>query len=66
MTIKLGLLIATILRARLVIGPSADHLMDNPTDGAALLIAGAVFNVAALVISTALSVYRPGKRRVRR
>ena len=64
--IKLGLLIATILSGALVIGPGADHLMDNPTDGAALLIAGAVFNVAALVISTALSVYKPGRQRIRR
>ena len=65
-TIKLGLLIATILSGALVIGPSADHLMDHPTDGAALLIAGAAFNVAALVISTGLSVYKPGKQRIRR
>jgi hypothetical protein len=62
-TIKLGLLIATILSGALVIGPSADRLMDDPTGSATVLIAGAVFNVAALVTSTALSVYRPGKRR---
>jgi len=62
-TIKLGLLIATILSGALVIGPNADRLMDDPTGSAALLTAGAVFNVAALATSTALSIYRPGKQR---
>ena len=65
-TIKFGLLIATILSGALVIGPSADRLIDDPSGSAAVLVAGAVFNVAALAISTALSVYRPGKQRVRR
>ena len=62
-TIKFGLLIATILCGALLIGPSADRLIDSPTDSAAALIAGAAFNVAALVTATALSIYRPGRWR---
>ncbi len=65
-TMKLGLLVATILSGALVIGPGADRLVDDPTGSAAALLAGAAFNVAALITSTALSVLRPGRPRVRR
>ncbi|MDP2712722.1 MAG: hypothetical protein Q8O56_16040 [Solirubrobacteraceae bacterium] len=65
-TTKLGLLVAAILSGALLIGPNADRLIHDPSGAAAPLILGAAFNVAALAVSTALSVYRPGKRSRRR
>jgi hypothetical protein len=65
-TIKLGLLVATILSGALLIGPSAGRLMDDPAGSVVVLVGAAGFNVVALVTSTALSVYRPGRQRVRR
>lgn len=65
-TAKLGLLVATIASGALLIGPSADRLMNDAAGGGATqLILGASLNVTALAIATILSVYRPGKQRRR-
>jgi hypothetical protein len=62
-TAKLVLLVLSILMGALVIGSSAHELAADPAGGATTLIAGASVNVMALLTSTILSVYKPGRRR---
>jgi len=61
---KLALLVTVILSGALLIGTSARRMVDGD-GGGTLLIAAASYNVAALLTSTALSVYKPGRRRRR-
>ncbi len=69
---KLGLLVAVILTGALVVGPAEEVLASASTTASAreaaedrTLIA-LVLQVAALALSTGLSVFKPGRRRVRR
>jgi hypothetical protein len=59
---KLALLVTTILSGALLIGTSADRMVSGE-GGGGLLIAAASYNVAALLTSTVLSIYKPGRRR---
>jgi hypothetical protein len=61
---KLALLVTTILSGALLIGTSAERMVSGE-GGGELLIAAASYNVAALLTSTVLSIYKPGRRRRR-
>ena len=62
---KLALLVTVILSGALLIGAGAERMIDGE-GGGGLLIAAASYNVCALLTSTVLSVYKPGRRRPRR
>ncbi len=62
-TIKLGLIVTVILVGATVLGPSVDAMRDGDGDVAGRIVAGAAWNVAALLVATGLSVYRPGRAR---
>ncbi len=64
-TIKLGLIVTVILVGATVLGPSVDTMRDGDGDVAGRIVAGAAWNVAALLVATGLSVYRPGRARRR-
>jgi predicted integral membrane protein DUF2269 len=65
-TAKLMLLLSVILVGALVIGPATNEMRDGNGDAEAVLIAAAAWDVLALTVATALSVYKPGRRRERR
>jgi uncharacterized membrane protein len=62
-TIKLGLLVTTILSGALVIGRVSEQMADGTGGSETQLLAAASYNVVALVTSTMLSIYKPGRRR---
>ena len=62
-TIKLILLVTTILSGALFIGRLSEQLADGAGGSETQLLVAAAYNVVALVTSTVLSVYKPGKRR---
>jgi hypothetical protein len=62
---KLVLLIGVILMGALVLGPGTDSMRDGDGGAEARLIAGAGYDVFALLCSTGLSVFKPRRRRVR-
>ncbi len=65
-TAKLILLVAVILIGALVVGGGVERAVETvtaPAPGRWRIVGGAGAAVAALVASTALSVYRPGRRR---
>jgi uncharacterized membrane protein len=62
-TIKLALLVTTILSGALVIGRGSEQMADGAGGSETMLAAAAAYNVAALAASTVLSVYKPGRRR---
>jgi len=57
-TAKLALIVSVMVVGALVLGPNAAR-----DDRDALLVAGAAYDVAALVLATGLSVFKPGGRR---
>jgi predicted integral membrane protein DUF2269 len=65
-TAKLMLLLSVILVGAFVIGPATDEMRHGGGDAEAVLIAAAAWDVLALTVAAALSVYKPGKRRERR
>jgi uncharacterized membrane protein SirB2 len=65
-TTKLVLLLSVILAGAFVIGPSTAEMRTGHGDAEALLIAAAAWDVLALTAAVALSVFKPGGRRVRR
>jgi Predicted integral membrane protein (DUF2269) len=62
-TIKLGLLVSVIVVGALVLGPGVDAMRDGSGGAEARLLAGAGWDVAALLVATGLSVYKPGRAR---
>ena len=64
-TTKLALNVSVILVGALVLGPTADAMRTGDGDAGGLLIVGAAYDVAALTLATTLSVFKPGRARVR-
>jgi uncharacterized membrane protein len=62
-TIKLGLLLTTILSGALVIGRVSEQMADGTGGSETQLLVAGAYNVVALVTSTILSIYKPGRRR---
>lgn len=66
---KLGLILAVILVGALVIGPAEGRMLDEPLSATArdqaegIILAGGLFDVAALLTAIGLSVFKPGRRR---
>jgi Predicted integral membrane protein (DUF2269) len=60
-TIKLGLLVSVILVGALVLGPAVDAMRNGSGGAEVRLLAGAGWDVAALLTATGLSVYKPGR-----
>ena len=63
-TVKLVALVAVMAVGALVVGPAEGRLTDAPTDASPnVIVIGAVIQAALLVGATALSVFKPGRRR---
>jgi hypothetical protein len=62
-TSKLALVVSVILVGSLVLGPGVDALRDGDSGAEARVLAGAAWDVVALLTATALSVYKPGRAR---
>jgi uncharacterized membrane protein len=60
---KLGLILSVILVGALVIGPSNARMLDGTGGAESLLVAAAAYDVLALVLATALTTYKPRRRR---
>jgi hypothetical protein len=58
-TAKLVLLVSVILIGAFVIGPATSEMQAGAGDAETLLIAAAAWDVLALALATALSVYKP-------
>jgi Predicted integral membrane protein (DUF2269) len=58
-TAKLMLLLSVILVGALVIGPATAEMANGSGDAETVLIAAAAWDVLALTVATALSVYKP-------
>jgi hypothetical protein len=58
-TAKLVLLVSVILIGAFVIGPATREMQTGTGDAETLLIAAAAWDVLALALATALSVYKP-------
>jgi hypothetical protein len=59
---KLALLIGVLLVGALVLGPGTDAMRDGDGGAEARLIVGASYDVAALMLATGLSVFKPRRR----
>lgn len=59
---KLGLIVAVIAIGALAIDPALESLLDGETGAEDALVGAAAFQVAALLIATGLSVFKPGGR----
>ncbi len=64
-TVKLGAIVAVMAVGALLIGPAEGRLIDGPITSSDewLIVAGAGVQAALLTGSTALSVFKPGRRR---
>jgi hypothetical protein len=62
---KLALLIGVILMGSLILGPGTDAMRRGDGGAQARLIAGSAYDVAALLVATGLSVFKPRGRRAR-
>jgi hypothetical protein len=60
---KLALLIGVLLVGALVLGPGTDAMRTGDGGAEARLIGGATYDVAALMLATGLSVFKPRRRR---
>lgn len=60
-TIKLALIVSVMLVGALVLGPSVDAMRGGDAGVEGRILAGAAWDVAALAVATALSVYKPGR-----
>jgi hypothetical protein len=63
--IKLSLLASVVLVGALVLGPGVADIRAGGEGLEARVIAGATWDVAALLVATGLSVYKPGRPRRR-
>ncbi len=61
--IKLALIVTVILMGALVLGPSVDAVRGGDAGVEGRILAGAAWDVAALLVATGLSVYKPGRPR---
>jgi hypothetical protein len=64
-TTKLILNVSVIVVGALLLGPAIDEMRSGDGDAGGLLIAGAAYDVLALTAATSLSVFKPGRARVR-
>jgi hypothetical protein len=62
-TVKLVLLLSVLLMGALNLGPAVDAVRDGDGGVEARIIAGACWDVVALLVATALSVHKPGRPR---
>jgi uncharacterized membrane protein len=62
-TAKLGLILSVILVGALVIGPSNARMLDGSGGAESILIAAPSYQLLALVLATALTTYKPRRRR---
>lgn len=60
---KLALLVGVILVGALVLGPGTDAMRGGEGGAELRLVAGSAYDVTALLLSTGLSVFKPGRRR---
>ncbi|MEA2148786.1 MAG: hypothetical protein QOD69_616 [Solirubrobacteraceae bacterium] len=66
-TAKLGLIVSVIVAGALLIGPSVAAMRRDPGAGReTVLVLAAAYDVLALTLATALSVFKPGRRARRR
>lgn len=65
-TAKLVLLVGVILVGALVLGPGTEAMRSGDGGAEARLIAGSAYDVVALTVATAVSVFKPGGRRAAR
>lgn len=65
-TVKLVLLVGVILVGALVLGPGTEAMRSGDGGAEARLIAGSAYDVVALTVATAVSVFKPGGRRAAR
>jgi hypothetical protein len=62
---KLVLLVTTILSGALFVGRLSEQLADGEGGAETQLVVAASYDVAALLVSTVLSVFKPGRPRRR-
>jgi hypothetical protein len=62
---KLLLLVSVVVAGALVIGPATGAMRDGDGGTQSLLILASAYDVLALGLATALSVFKPGRRRDR-
>ena len=67
----MGTMTPSVLVGALVIGPAEGRLLDGPlsesarTQAEGIVLAGGLFDVVALLTAIGLSVFKPGRRRMR-
>lgn len=61
-TAKLALIVSVMAVGALVLGPSVQGMLDGTADAEAAIVAAAAYDVSALCLATALSVFKPGRR----
>ncbi len=59
---KLALIASVMVVGGVVIGPAEDGMMDGGADASRQLMAAGAYDVLALAVATALSVFKPGGR----
>jgi hypothetical protein len=62
-TTKLLLAVSVMVVGALLLGPAIDELRTGDDGAAGRLFVGAIWNLSALLLSTVLSVYKPGRAR---
>jgi hypothetical protein len=60
-TTKLLLIVSVMMVGGLIIGPAQKAMLDGVADTSGRLIAAASYDVIALAVATALSVFKPGR-----
>ena len=59
--IKLALIVVVLLVGSFIISPASAQMLDGEGDTTGRLIVGAVIDVVALTVATALGVFKPGR-----
>ena len=60
-TAKLLVIVSVMMVGGLVIGPAMNTMLAGTADASGQLIAAAAYDVVALAVATALSVFKPGR-----